>query len=279
MSSAGYKTIVACLVAAVAAGCAGNGQGLDSSGNPIGSGGDDSGPLTADLQSIQDHVFTPICSKCHIGAGAPRGLQLDSAHAFMDLVGVASVEVPSLQRVKASDPDSSYMIQKIEGASGIQGGQMPLGEQPLDQTTINMIRQWVTNGAPPSPTTAVANAVKASVRTQFGVMATSPDNDTTVPMAPPQIVVGFTDSIDPNLLSNSTITVQINGPAVAGTTPAALPVKLAVSPGNPTALLISPLTPLANGSYRVTLQGSLADMNAQALGSDYSFTFTVDAPQ
>jgi hypothetical protein len=271
--------MVACLFVAVAAGCAGNGQGLDSNGNPIGPGGDDSGPLTADLQSIQDHVFTPICSKCHIGAGAPRGLQLDSAHAYMDLVGVASVEVPSLQRVKASDPDSSYMILKIEGASGIQGGQMPLMEQPLDQTTINMIRQWVTNGAQPSATTAVSNAIKATVRTQFGVMATSPDNDTTVPMAPPQIVVGFTDSIDPNLLSSSSITVEINGPAVAGATPPALPVKLSVSPGNPTALLISPVTPLANGSYRVTLHGSLADMNAQALGSDYSFTFTVDAPQ
>jgi len=32
-------------------------------------------------------------------------------------------------------------------------------------------------------------------------------------------------------------------------------------------------------SYRVTLQGSLANMNAQALGTDHSFTFTVDVLQ
>ena len=42
---------------------------------------------------------------------------------------------------------------------------------------------------------------------------------------------------------------------------------------------ITPLTPLTNGTYRVTLQGSLGNMNAQALGTDYSFTFTVDALQ
>jgi Bacterial Ig-like domain len=280
MSFVGYKTMVAFLVGAALAGCAGNGQGLDSNGNPVApGGGSTTGPITADLQSIQDNVFTPICSKCHIGGGAPKGLMLDQAHAYMDLVGVASVEEPQFQRVQASDPDSSYMIMKIEGASGIQGGQMPLGETPLPQTTINMIRQWVTNGAQPAAAAAaVKAAIRATVPPGFSVMATSPDNDTTVPLAPPQVVVGFTDSLDPNLLSNSTVTLESNSDA-SGSAATALPVKLSIAPGNPTALLISPLSPLANGSYRVTLHGSLADMNAQALGSDYSFTFTVDAPQ
>ena len=278
MSSAGYKTIVAFLVTAVVAGCAGNGQGLDSNGNPVAPGGGGSTPLTPDLASIQDNVFTPICSKCHIGGGAPKGLQLDAAHAYMDLVGVASVEEPQFQRVEASDPDSSYMIQKIEGANGIQGGQMPLMETPLPQATINAIRQWVTNGAQPSTTAAVTAAVKASVAPRFAVMATSPDNDTTIPLTPPQVVIGFTDSVDPNLLNGTTVQLSSND-GDPGSAAAPLPVKLSISPGNPTALLISPVTPLANGSYRVTLQGSLADMNAQALGADYSFTFTVDAPQ
>ena len=34
-----------------------------------------------------------------------------------------------------------------------------------------------------------------------------------------------------------------------------------------------------NGTYRVTLHGPLANVNAQALGADVSFTFTVDALQ
>src|SRR5271170_5819934 len=138
----------ALLLAGCAAGCAGNGQGLDQNGNPISAGGSSGGPTTADFQSIQDTVFTPICSKCHIGAGAPEGLQLDAAHAYNDLVGVPSAEEPSFLRVNPGNPNSSYMILKIEGAMGIEGGQMPLGEAPLPQATMDAIIQWVTNGAP-----------------------------------------------------------------------------------------------------------------------------------
>jgi hypothetical protein len=58
-----------------------------------------------------------------------------------------------------------------------------------------------------------------------------------------------------------------------------LPASIQVPAGNPSAILITPRTPLGSGTYRVTLHGSLADMNAQALGSDYTLTFTVEAPQ
>src|SRR5476649_204224 len=99
------------------AGCAGNGEGLNQKGEPIGSSsGGSSGTITADFQSIQDNVFTPICSKCHIGASAPEGLQLDAAHSYNLLVGVPSVEDGSLNRVKPGDPDHSYLLLKIQGA-------------------------------------------------------------------------------------------------------------------------------------------------------------------
>ena len=58
-----------------------------------------------------------------------------------------------------------------------------------------------------------------------------------------------------------------------------LPVSVAVPTGNPSTIVITPQTPLTNGTYRVTLHGSLANLNAQALGTDYSFTFTVDVLQ
>src|ERR1700760_4632763 len=83
--------------------CAGNGQGLDANGRPIGessgsgSGGSD---VTADLASIQQNVFTPICSVCHIGGGPPEGLRLDEPNAYNLLVNVPSTEVPALMRVK-----------------------------------------------------------------------------------------------------------------------------------------------------------------------------------
>jgi len=59
-----------------------------------------------------------------------------------------------------------------------------------------------------------------------------------------------------------------------------LPVKLAIAPGNPATVLITPVTPLAPGTYRVTLRGmgggALADLSAVTLGADYSFAFTVE---
>src|SRR5215475_757058 len=117
MSSAGYKlkTTIAALVASALSGCAGNGNGLDANGNPVGPGGGGSTPLTADFASIQANVFTPICTKCHIGASAPEGLQLDADHSYALLVGVASNEQPLVKRVEAGDPDSSYIIRKLQG--------------------------------------------------------------------------------------------------------------------------------------------------------------------
>jgi len=104
----------------------------------------------ATLTSIQTNVFTPRCSGCHNGSGAtlPGAMNLTSAGAsFAALVGVASLEMPSLQRVAPNDPNNSYLIRKLEGGPNISGGRMPLAGPPLDQPTIDAIRLWITNGA------------------------------------------------------------------------------------------------------------------------------------
>ena len=142
---------LAVLATLTCAGCAGNGAGLDQNGQPIGSEGSGSNePLSANLQSIQDNVFTPICTRCHIGASAPEGLRLDAADSYSLLVGVPSAEVPSLLRVMPGNPDESYIVLKLQGSPGIVGGQMPLGGPYLPQASIDVIRQWITDGAPNS---------------------------------------------------------------------------------------------------------------------------------
>ncbi|MGE5337462.1 MAG: hypothetical protein ACM3PU_06515 [Gemmatimonadota bacterium] len=136
-----------CAAAALLAGCGpGSGDGLDSNGRPIESGGPATSPLTPDFQSIQQHVFTPICTVCHAGAGAPQGLRLDAANSYGLLVGVPSTEVPSILRVEAGNPDNSYLIQKLEGHATV-GARMPFGGPYLDAATIAVIRQWITSGA------------------------------------------------------------------------------------------------------------------------------------
>src|SRR5579859_1526052 len=251
--------LLSCMV-----GCAGNGQGLDQNGQPIGSGGSAGGPVTADFQSIQDNVFTPICSKCHIGAGAPEGLQLDANHSYNLLVGVPSVEDPSLLRVKPSDPANSYMLHKIEGAPGIVGGQMPLGEAPLPQATITAISQWITNGAPNAPGAAA---------TSFEVQGTVPLDHEMVIAPPPRILVTFTQEVDASLINESTIIVERmanpridpGSPMVPGNA-RSVAVTRALARLNPAVLLITPNAPLAPGTYRVTIRGSgggaVANLNA-----------------
>jgi methionine-rich copper-binding protein CopC len=272
-----YGSWAALMLLAGAAGCAGNGQGLDQNGQPISTGGGSGGPVTADFQSIQDNVFTPICSKCHIGAGAPEGLQLDAAHSYNLLVGTPSAEQPALLRVKPGDPDNSYMVRKIEGLPGITGGQMPLGETPLPQATIAAIRQWITNGAPNAP----AAAAKAQV---FAVQTTAPVDKATVKAPPAQILVTFTQDVDASLVNNTTVTLERmdSAPTAAGGANT-LPAVARLAPMNPAVLLITPSTRLQPGVYRVTVRGTgggaLANMNAATLGADTSFEFTVEPAQ
>jgi hypothetical protein len=103
------------------------------------------------LAQIQQSVLTPICAGCHTGPTSgtlPGGMDLTSTQAsFNALVGVASIEVPSLQRVNPGDPDASYLIDKLEGTQTV-GERMPLGGQPLPQATIDQIRAWIADGAP-----------------------------------------------------------------------------------------------------------------------------------
>jgi methionine-rich copper-binding protein CopC len=271
-----YGSWAALLLVGFAAGCAGNGAGLDQNGQPISTGGSaGGGPVTADFQSIQANIFTPICSKCHIGASAPEGLQLDAAHSYNLLVGVPSNEQPSLLRVKSGDPDNSYMVHKIEGLPGITGGQMPLGETPLPQATIDAIRQWITNGAPNAPTAAAAQA--------FAVQTTAPVDKATVKSAPPRILVTFTQDVDASLVNDTTVTLARIDPASAAAGAGIMPATARLAPGNPAVLMITPNARLTAGAYRVTVRGTgggaLADMNAVALGTDTAFEFTVEPAQ
>lgn len=142
-----FRNALLCAAAAACLpACAGKGTGLDQGGRPLPPGSSGGGTLTADFDSIQQNVFTPICTACHAGSDAPQGLQLDAANSYAQLVGVPSVEQPSILRVAVGDPDGSYIIQKLEGHAA-SGAQMPFGGPPLPAATIAVIRQWISAGA------------------------------------------------------------------------------------------------------------------------------------
>jgi hypothetical protein len=134
-----HERVVSWFLVVAACGLAGCGSG-DGFPGPI------VGPLSPKFSSIQANVFTPLCEQCHSGAGAPQGLRLDAANSYALLVGVSSSEQSGVLRVKPGDPNNSYLIRKLEGTAGT-GERMPAGLPALPQADIDMIRQWITDGA------------------------------------------------------------------------------------------------------------------------------------
>ena len=134
--------LTACLLGVL--NCAGDGTGLDSLGNPLGTDVPDLGPT---LSAIQANILTPICTQCHTGAAAPLGLRFDAGASWAELVGIPSTQMPEMVRVQPGDPESSYFVWKIEGRAEIAGGRMPLGIAALTAAENEAIRGWIANGA------------------------------------------------------------------------------------------------------------------------------------
>jgi hypothetical protein len=266
------NSILASVLASVLAGCAGNGAGLDANGRPAtpGAGGT---PLTADFASIQENVFTPICTVCHAGGAAPQGLRLDSANSYALLVGVPSTEVPSLLRVKPGDPDASYLVQKLEGHAAV-GAQMPFGGPPLPAETIAVIRQWIAAGAARAAGSAPSAGAQASAPR---LVTAAPAADDLLFAPPARIVLSFDRALDATRLDGTTLRlerVQPDGAAVA------VPALIAVPPGNDRGALVTPRATLAPGRYQVSTGGpgsAIAGLApAPELAPTVLTTFTVE---
>lgn len=144
--------IVGLLALLVLAGCGpGSGQGLDEAGNlQSGGGGVGPGNANATLAWVQTNVFGGVCSQCHIGAGAPLGVNFSSETNTCANVGRASAEIPTLKEIESGNPAASYLIWKVEGAGPagepIVGGRMPLNNPPLTADTIRNMRDWIAGG-------------------------------------------------------------------------------------------------------------------------------------
>lgn len=185
------------LAAALAAGClGGSGEGLDANGRPIDGGGE---PLAPTLASIQANVFDAHCIQCHAGAAAPVGLRLTEGNSFAALVGAPSGQFPGALRVKAFDPDASYLIRKLEGRD-IVGDRMPQSLPPLDQATIDVIRAWIAAGAREEEADA-----------GFRVAALAPEPDAVLAEPPMEVRATFSARVDPATVGQATFLLVGSG--------------------------------------------------------------------
>jgi len=124
--------------------------GCGSSGNDLSSNNSSSANVTFEM--VQTQVFAVSCtfSSCH-GANSPQqGLNLTLDQAYTNLVNVASTELAALgvaeDRVTPSEPDRSYILEKLRSDSPRSGVRMPI-DQPLDAARIDMVARWIAAGA------------------------------------------------------------------------------------------------------------------------------------
>ena len=257
------------VVAALLVSC-GSGSGGGGGSNLGGGGG--GAPLEATFASIQANVFTPICVACHAGATAPLGLRLDSANSYALLVGIASGEEPSLLRVEPGDPNNSYLIQKLEGTAN-SGRRMPLNGAPLPQADINMIRQWITDGALPASAPPPTGPIRVS--------SLAPPPGSVQSMPPMTIMAIFDRELDATSVDATTFLVMRSGGDGTfsdGNEVAITPVSVTVPAANPlTAVFDMSTAPPIEDTYRVTLVGTGAatvrDLASNALDGEYSGAF------
>jgi hypothetical protein len=113
--------------------------------------------LTPTFSSIQHEIFNTTdsngrvaCTTCHTDNGRipAGGLVLVEGRSYQNLVGASSRLKPGATLVIPGDPDGSYMVHKLEGASDIVGERMPRTGGPfLTSGQMQIIRRWIANGA------------------------------------------------------------------------------------------------------------------------------------
>jgi len=93
--------------------------------------------------------------------------------------------------------------------------------------------------------------------------------------------VTFSEDADASLVNGTTVMLEKLGGA--GDSALTLSASIELAARNSAVLLINPSPALAAGKYRVTLRGAggaaLANLQAETLGADASFEFTVEAAQ
>ena len=144
LSRLGYVVLIA-----VALGSAGCDESLSNFTGPT-------PDLEPTFSSIQQNIFSagdssgrPACTNCHNAIGSRfNGLDLSPAVSYNNLVNVASRQRPGVVRVVPDDPDSSYLIHKLEGGPNIAGVRMPLNGPYLTEGQVLVIRRWIEIGAP-----------------------------------------------------------------------------------------------------------------------------------
>ena len=133
----------------------------DETGAPDGTTGgvdetsaDETGPLAVDYEADVQPIWNGNCL-CHMqndeGVMQAPVLTLNADLSFGELVGTASEQLPSMDRVTPAQPEESYLWHKLQGTHldvGGMGDSMPQVGQ-LQPDALAVIEAWIAAGAEP----------------------------------------------------------------------------------------------------------------------------------
>jgi hypothetical protein len=173
-----------------------------------GAPGDSGAPDAADAATGPGAIFASSCalSGCHLGAGAPLGLDLSAGSWYASLVGVPAGEAAGVLRVKpgyATDTQS-WLLCKVDPECSVVGEHMPFGGTlPTDQVAV--LRAWVASlppddagpppGGPDTTPPVFAGASGATAGPSSITLTWSPATDDVTPT--PDIVYGIYQASSP----------------------------------------------------------------------------------
>ncbi len=130
------------------------GDNTTGGGTDPGSTGDNT--TGAAMLSWEKDVYPAIVEgTCGCHAAGSGGLMMTSAmDSYMNIVNVDATQVGFL-RVAPGDPVNSYFLAKVAGTAGMppfnsmSAAQMPKGGAPKGQKAIDLLTQWIAEGANP----------------------------------------------------------------------------------------------------------------------------------
>jgi hypothetical protein len=215
-------------------GCSGGGSGMSMGSMPT---TPPAMTLTADFDSIQANIFTPICAGCHSGPNPAANLSLDAAHSYNDLVNVPSTEEPTLDRVKPGDPTDSFLVIHLQK----DGDGAPASDIPF-------VIQWIMEGALPGSSMMPMDV-------EFKVSAVEPNLDDALHSSPPRIIIGFTQELDTAGIVPGAVRLErsddnADSPLAMTIT---VPTSVSIPAHNARALILTPAAALPAGQYQVVL--------------------------
>jgi mono/diheme cytochrome c family protein len=100
------------------------------------------GQSAKDVPANVQELIKKHCAGCHWGKSPSKGLNLEP-QKIQTAIDAPSKEVPASKIIDTADPEASYLLKKVQGASDIKGGRMPRFGKRLPAVEIDILKAWI----------------------------------------------------------------------------------------------------------------------------------------